>query len=199
MAISVENRPTAVNELLWVRAAYGLEVEGDVPPALLDTPDAAGRILAAGERARWTAVWPRLWEAAVRHAARPTDTSALESLVRPNLPPEERAVLLARVAGPSWRDEFGDEVFDDPSFEAWNRRSFEAVSSARPRALDAHPERRVVDALTPAWRRGLRVVVVLACAGAFTRSLGSTGLLVTAGTRSDDATYREALSSFSPR
>lgn len=199
MTITVENRPTAVNELLWVRAAYGLEVEGDVPPALLDTPDDAGRTLAAGERARWTAVWPRLWEAAVRHAARPTDTSTLESLVRPNLPVEERAVLLERVAGPSWRDEFGDEVFDDPSFEAWNRRSFEAVSSARPRALDAHPERRAVDALTPAWRRGLGVVVVLACAGAYTRSLGSTGLLVTAGTRRDDAAYREALSSFSPR
>lgn len=199
MTITVEDRPSAANELLWVREAFDLDVEGDAPPRLVDTPAPASLPSTDAERARWAAAWPGLWAAVIGHAGRPHDTRVMDRLMRPDTPADERAVLLARLSGPSWRDEFGDGAFDDPSFRAWDARSFEAVRAAHPRRLEDHPERKAVTELASAWRRGLTKVVVLACAGTHVRSVGSGALLVTVGDRADDAAYRAALASFRPR
>ncbi|WP_243500343.1 hypothetical protein [Microbacterium sp. VKM Ac-2923] len=198
MTMETDDRPTMVNELLWVREAFDLAVEGDAPPPLLDSPAAASRSLTESERARWTAAWPEVWTAVVEHAVRPHDPEAMGRLMRQDTPARERPALLALLAGPSWRDEFGDEVFDDPSYRAWDERSFASIRSALPPNWEAQPERRAVESLAGAWRRGLQKVVVLACSGTFVRSVGSTGLLVTKGDRDDDASYRRALASFAP-
>jgi len=198
MVISIEDRPHAADEMLWVREAYGLEVEGDVPPRLTDTPAPAGRELTAAERSRWAAVWPVLWRDVIEHAGRPTDHAAMERLMDRDLPADERGSLLSQVMGPSWRDEFGDTVFDEPSYRQWQDHSFEAARSIRPRPLDEQPERRDLDALAPAWRRGLERIVVLACRGPYVRTLGSRALLVTTEVREESQAYRAALASFAP-
>ncbi|MCW2165558.1 hypothetical protein B0I12_002713 [Microbacterium hydrothermale] len=198
MVISVEDRPHAADEMLWVREAYGLEIEGDVPPRLTDTPAPAGRELTTAEHSRWVAVWPVLWGHVIEHAGRPTDHAAMERLMDRDLPTDERHSLLAQVTGPSWRDEFGDAVFDDPSYRAWQDRSFEASRTGRHLPLDEQPERRDLDALVPAWRRGLERIVVLACRGTYVRTLGSRALLVTTAVREESPAYRAALASFTP-
>lgn len=199
MTMTVEDRPTTVNEMLWVREAFALNVTGDAPPPLIDTPAPASRPLTDAERDHWTTAWPGLWSEVVDHAGRLHDREAMDRLMHRDTPPDERETLLHRLSGPSWRDEFGDEVFDDPSYRAWDARSFEAVRSAHPRSLEAQPERRAVSELASAWGRGLVKVVVLACEGTHVRTLPPQGLLVTAGDRAEDASYREALASFRPR
>lgn len=199
MTMTTDDRPTTVNELLWVREAFDLTVAGDAPPPLLDSPAPASRSLTESERARWAAAWPDVWTAVVEHAARPHDAEAMDRLMRQDTPVEERPALLARLAGPSWRDAFGDEVFDDPSHRAWDEQSFASIRSALPPNYEAQPERRAVDHLAAAWRRGLGKIIVLACEGTFVRSVGSSGLLVTTGDRDDNRSYREALASFAPR
>ncbi len=199
MVISIEDRPHAADEMLWVREAYGLDVAGDVPPPLTDTPAPAAHELTEAERSRWTTVWPLLWIRIIEHAGRPTDHGAMERLMDRDLPTEQRKTLLSQVMGPSWRDEFGDAVFEDPSYREWQERSFEAGRSAAPRPLDEQPERRDLEALVPAWRRGLERIVVLACRGPYVWVLGSSALLVTTEIREDSRAYRAALASFSPQ
>ncbi len=196
MVISIEDRPHAADEMLWVREAYSLDGEGDVPPLLTDTPAPAARELTEAERSRWAAVWPSLWRRIIEHAGRPTDHAAMERLMDRDLPTEQRETLLSQVVGPSWRSEFGEDVFEDPSYREWQERSFEAARSAAPRPLDEHPERRDLEALVPAWRRGLERIVVLACRGPYVRTLGPNALLVTAEIREESRTYRTALASF---
>lgn len=199
MVVSIEDRPHSAWEMLWVREAYGLAPSGDLPPPLIDPPAPATRSLGRTERARWEAAWSSLWTPVIEHAGRPTDAPAMDRLLRQDLSADERATLLAEVTGPSWSDEFGHEVFHDPSYRDAEERSLEAWRTTRPRRLDDLPERRDVVALAPAWRRGLIRVVVIPCRGSYVRTLGPAGLLVTTEVRDDSATYREALSSFAPR
>ncbi|WP_150957914.1 hypothetical protein [Microbacterium testaceum] len=198
MLLSIQDSPHEAFEMLWVREAYGLEVSGDVPPPVLDTPAPAARTLDRSERARWETAWTALWAPVIAHAGRPTDSAAMDRLMRSDLDAEERATLLAEVSGPSWRDEFGDDVFDDPSYRDAQERAFAARRTARPHAFAEIPERRDVEALVPAWRRGLVQIVVLPCRGAYVRTLGAAGLLVTPEIRADSAAYRAALASFAP-
>ncbi|WJS90408.1 hypothetical protein [Microbacterium testaceum] len=198
MILAIEDDPHEAIEMLWVREAYALEVAGDVPPPLIDTPAPGARTLGETERARWQSAWAALWARVVAHAGRPTGSPAMDRLMRQDLPPEERAALLAEVTGPSWREEFGDGVFDDPSFHDARDRASDARRSARPHSFADIPERRDVEALVPAWRQGLVRIVVIPCRGAYVRSLGATGLLVTPGVRADSSVYRAALASFAP-
>lgn len=196
MQLTIEDRPHAVRELLWVREAYDLTVSGDVPPPLVDTPAAATRTISPDDRAQWTDAWPDLWDAVTRHAGLEHDHSLFAKLTQPGLEPAERAELLARFSGPSWRDEFGDEPLADASYRAWEERGMDAHIASRPRALSESPERRDLDALIPAWERGLTKVVTIPCRGEHTRILGPSSMLVTDQTRADSAAYRTALNAF---
>ncbi|MDR6692505.1 hypothetical protein J2X55_003450 [Microbacterium sp. 1154] len=198
MILSIEGAPREAVEMLWVRDAFELEADGDVPPPLIDTPAPAAHTLDETERVRWQAAWPALWARVVAHAGRPTDFPAVDRLWQRDLPQEERAALLAEVMSPSWREEFGDGVFDDASFRDVQERASEARRTARPHSFADLPERRDVEALVPAWRQGLVRIVVIPCRGAYVRSLGATGLLVTPEVRADSAAYRAALASFIP-
>jgi hypothetical protein len=62
--------------------------------------------------------------------------------------------------------------------------------------LEERPERAALDALIPAWRRGLTKIVEIPCEGTYTRRIGEHTLLVTAETRADTARYGAALASF---
>lgn len=107
-----------------------------------------------------------------------------------------RTELLHHIIGPTWRDEFGDEAFDDPSYTQRERSTPEERAAARPRTLADNPEHRDLEALIPAWRAGLTTIVTIPCRGEHTRRLGDNALLTTAATRADSVAYRRALASF---
>ncbi|WP_312675858.1 hypothetical protein [Microbacterium sp.] len=197
MIITIEDRPHTLRELLWIREAHGLDPADDaLPPPLVDRPAAAARRVDEETRARWAEVWPRIWGDAVAHAATEPDPALLDRAVAATLSPAERETLLGRIIGPTARDVFGAEVFDDAAYREWERRGSEAHLATHLTTLADSPEHRDVAALADAWRRGLGKVVTLPCRGTYVRQIGPQALLVTDEVRSDAAAYRAALDSF---
>ncbi|WP_425881855.1 hypothetical protein [Micromonospora sp. DT81.3] len=198
MTITVEDRPNALLELLWIREAYGLRLVGDhLPPPLVDSPPAVtGGTSTPATRGAWEEAWPRIWDGAAAHAGAEADPSQFERLGLTGPGSIERAELLRRMVGPTWRDEFGDDAFADDSYNRWLQIGMDAHLAKLPISLEDHPERRDLAVLIPAWRAGLTKVVTIPCAGEYVHRVGAHGLLMTDGTREDSDAYRRALRSF---
>ena len=123
MMITVEDRPNALLELLWIREAFVLQLHGDdLPPLLSDTPaPVQNAAISTGTRDEWEGAWPRIWHAAVAHAGPDLDPALLVEIQNTANGAPERAELLHRIIGPSWRDEFGESAFDHDSYRTcWN-------------------------------------------------------------------------------
>lgn len=197
MSITVEDRPHTLLELLWIREAYELQPRGeDLPPLLLDPPAIVqDPAVSAETRDEWETAWPGIWHAAVAHAGQDSDPRLFDELQNTADGSTERADLLHRIIGPSWRDDFGDSAFDD-SYRTWSQRGMDAHVKAMRKQLEDQPERRDLPALIPAWRAGLTKVVTIPCSGEFTRRVGENALLTTAATRENSDSYRRALSTF---
>lgn len=195
MVLTIENAPHTLYELLWIREAWDLQMSAkDLPPLLIDTP-ARVDPEHPGSTSQWQDAWPQLWHSCLEHAAKVVDHSVFERLSESALGSDERMRLLQQLHGPTWRDRFGNEAFTT-SYDEWNRRQFEALTSPRPVAYDKTPEHASLDALIPAWRAGLTRMVLIPCHGTFTRRIGPSALLLTEETRNDRARYAEALHSF---
>lgn len=199
MSITVDDRPHPLLELLWIREAYELQPQGDdLPPLLLDTPmTVQDPAVNAETRDEWEAAWPHIWRAAVVHAGQDSDPRLFDELQTTADRSTERADLLHRIIGPSWRDNFGDSAFDDNSHSTWSQRGMDAHLTAVPTRLEDQPERRDLPALIPAWRAGLTKIVTIPCSDEFTRRVGENALLMNAATRENSERYRRALSTFS--
>ena len=196
MSIRVEDEPHALLELLWVREVYGLRPPGDVPPALEEPPVER---LASPDAASWSAAWSELWRDVLTHAAS-VDRQPLAAQID-DAPPgsPERLALLKQLVGPTWRDRFGGEGLD-ASFSGWcTRRVQRCIAGYRSGPLQEHPEWRALDALIPAWKAGLTLVIEIPCRGEYTRVAGASALLVTGETRADPERYAEALTAFAAR
>ncbi|MCK2029543.1 hypothetical protein [Microbacterium galbinum] len=197
MVIRIEDRPSTLQELLWLREAYSLHPAGDdLPPLLVRTPAPAATVLDQETRTQWASVWSGLWHEASAHAGREQDRDEVARLLTMAPGDPDRAGLLHEIVGPTWRDEMGDEAFDDQSYDDWQQRSTDEHVAGRPDALKNSPEHRDLEALIPAWRAGLTTIITIPCQGEHTRRVGDNALLVTAGTRADSVAYRRALSSF---
>jgi len=193
MTVTVKNDSAPLLELLWVREAWALRPTGDAPPPLAKSPPRIGRATPP----EWAEEWSRLWSACLGHAGRSTETELIARLGQTPPGSAERAELLRRLMGPSWRDSFGDEAFDE-SYVSWRRELFEGIRDAGTVPLAQTPERRAVTELAAAWRVGLSVIVTIPCTGEYTRRVSDTALLVTEGTRQDPRRYAAALASFRP-
>ena len=198
MTITVDDSPSTLLELLWIREAYDLHVDDDdLPPLLIDSPAAAnGQAQSESARATWEQAWPRLWAAVAQHAGRDQDPRQFERLHKTANGSPERLQLLQEIVGPSWRDEFGDAAFDDTSYRDWSQRGTDRQISAMRRMGAESPEHRDLDALIRAWRTGLTKVVTIPCRGEFSRKITDNALLMTDATRADSAAYQRALDSF---
>ncbi|WP_435748673.1 hypothetical protein [Microbacterium sp. PMB16] len=197
MMLTVEDRPSALLELLWLREAHDLHPEGDgVPPLVRVTPAPAERVVDDAVRAEWERAWPRVWEAVVAHAGKESDPRLFERLRETADGSPERASLLTELMGPGWGDEFGRDVFDDRSYRDWVQQGHDAVAASRRVALEDTPERRDLEALIPAWRAGLTKIVTIPCRGDHDRRIAPNALLVTDETRADSGRYRRALTAF---
>ena len=194
MVITIEDGAHALLDLLWIREAWNLHPVGDdLPPLLSDTPASAQlESDASTEPAHWRSAWPDLWKACVRHAGLLQDARLFDQLSATANGSAERAELLRRMFGPSWRDAFGDAAFTD-RYHAWTMANFKARQM---RSFEEQPERMSLAALIPAWRAGLGKIVVVPCRGTHTRVIGEHSLLMTAETRDDPQRYSEALAQF---
>lgn len=189
MVLRIEDDPHAVLEVLWIREAWALDPVGqDLPPLLAAAPQ---RVAATADPV-WVVAWPLVWDAVVEHAA--IDVGALIPRIT-DLPEgaAERAELIARIVGPSWRSMVGTDALPAP-FEAWAAARFDRREP--PGTLADEPERVCLDAVVPAWRAGLTTVITVPCRGTHTRRIGDHALLVTEGTRADPDAYRRALAVF---
>jgi hypothetical protein len=197
MVVEVEDSPHALLDLLWLREACGLRPVGvDLPPLLAYPPvGPPARMPEAARLLTWQQAWPIVWDEVLEHAGRPQQGDLLHGVGE--LPPgsAERAARIRAFIGPTWRDRFGDEVFDDDAYRDW-------VAADADRELAHHleyersPEYVALPALVPAWEAGLTKVVTIPCRDAFTRVIGPHALLVTAATRDEPDAYREALLRF---
>lgn len=194
MMIMVEDRPTALLELLWMREAYALVPPVDDPPPLLElTPTAATTVLDPATRSEWESAWARIWQGAATHACHEQDPALFDELQHTTDGSPERESLLRQIVGPTWSDEMGRSPFDDPSYAAWDRTMTDDHMATRIERLEDSPERKAVGALTVAWRGGLTRIVTIPCQGEYTRRLTRQGLLLTARTRTDVEAYERAL------
>lgn len=198
MSITVDDSPHILMELLWLREVYELQPVGDdLPPLLVDTPVAVqDPAVGAATLDEWEAAWPRIWRAALAHAGLDHDPQLFDELHATANGSSERAELLHRIAGPSWRDEFGDTAFEHESHATWSQQGAEAHRAMMPTRLEDQPERRDLSALIPAWQAGLTKVVTIPCVSEFTRRVGENALLTTTATRENSDSYRRALSTF---
>lgn len=195
MTITVKNDTSSLMELLWVREAWGLRPAGDVPPLLRRTP---ARLAGREPEEGWEEAWTPLWDACVKHAGRSDEGEMIAQLQ--NTPPAsaEREELLRRLVGPSWRDRYGADAFDE-SFATWQQECFEDIGRANAVPLDESPERRVVKNLAAAWEVGLETVVSIPCTGEYTRLISDAAIIVTEDTRQDSRRYADALAAFRQR
>ena len=198
MLITVEDRPTFLLELLWIREAFVLRPHGDdLPPLLTDTPATVqNAAFSTATREDWEGAWPRIWHAAVAHAGRDIAPRLFDEIRTTPNGSTERADLLRLITGPNWRDEFGGSAFDFDSYITWSQRGMEAHLAAYSTRLEDHPERRDLPALIPAWHAGLTTIVTIPCAGEFTRRVSNNALLMTDATRENSNSYRRALNTF---
>ena len=198
MVLTIEDRPSALLDLLWIRETYQLNPSGDDLPPLLSASHAVIQEngIERETRIEWESAWPRLWHSALAHAGTDVDPGLFDAVSRTTAGSAERLELIGRMFGPTWRDAIGPEAFDTDAYVEWSRRGMDAHHAALPKGLDESPERRDLEAVIPAWRAGLTRVVAIPCAGVHNRKVGSNALLVTTATRDDSAGYRRALGTF---
>lgn len=199
MSLTVDDQPLPLLELLWVREAHDLRPRGaGLPPLLLDPPSVLPpSAISVGERAKWTAAWPLVWRAAVKHAGEDRDSLTTDEELKATTDgSSQRADVLRRTIGPRWSDSFGGGAQGMPAYSAWLRRMESAEWAAAWRRDQSNPERRDLVALIPAWRAGLTKIVLIPCSGEFIQRIGDNTLLVTAATRQNSESYRHALNTF---
>lgn len=198
MVITVEDRPSLLLELLWIREAYELKPRGkSLPPLLSDTPMVIGdAVFSSNTRAEWEYWWPEIWHAAISHTGMDGNAGILDECLRTAAGSKEHADHFRRVIGPGWRDKFGDDAFDNDSFRAWSQRRWDAQLAILPANVEDSAEWRNLPSLIHAWRAGLRRIITIPCFGAFTHKLGESVLLLDFATRDNSDSYRQALSTF---
>jgi hypothetical protein len=196
MVITVDDDLGSLVELLWIREAWGLKPRGDdLPPLLVDPPRLGTNEHEEVDVGAWQAAWPELWIAVLRHAGEIRDPGLFDAVHKTADNSTERAQLIARITGPSWRDRFGGAALDE-RYQAWTASRFREQVPRPLVSFEDQPERRSLDALITAWRRGLTKIVTIPCRGEFTRVIGEHSLLVTDETRNDADMLSAALLQF---
>lgn len=196
MVLRIQEDEQGLLDLLWVRAAWGLEPIGDVPPAPEIVPESepTTQSLRRG-KSDWASAWSELWWAVLAHLGRQHRSDEFQEMRAAEPGSQERRRLLQAMIGPSWRDRFGADGFDD-CYDEWVRSISRERRVGQPRSLEEDPERRSLDATITAWERGLETIVTIPCVGEYNRTISGSGLCVTAATRSNPALYSRALLSF---
>jgi hypothetical protein len=190
MVIRVDETPHHLTILLFIRQAWGIAAEADVP-RLDPLPDiGASRLPDSAGKSEWEARWHRAW-------ARAWDWYTVE---QPGLPTPEQIRAVSRpgqglnpVIPPFWQADYGWAGIDPDAYSTWQHQcSPHAYAPPRTSAAEL-PEPRSLPALIAAWEGGMDSVIVLPYAGFFARRITNRHLAVSAVTRNDPASYTRAL------
>ncbi|MGU3643424.1 hypothetical protein ACLBXX_00530 [Microbacterium sp. C23T] len=197
MSITIEDRADPLLELLWIREAYGLPVEGDdLPPVLMSPPTEQFTPPSAGDGEAWASAWPSLWTSTVEHAGKEFDPALHERLSHTANGSRERLELLQEIVGPTWRDRLGPDALDRESYREWNDATFRAKLASRPAGIEGNALRRDLDAVVAAWRAGMTKIITIPCRGEYNRRVGDNALLITEETMTTSESFRRALAAF---
>ncbi|MBO1269276.1 hypothetical protein [Arthrobacter cavernae] len=153
MAIRVNDHPQQLHMLLFVRHAWSIATEADIPE-LWPVPDPGNSRMpeppgAAVWEARWKTAWKRAWDwfDIEDHSQQELVTPAF--IREATKPGQELNPLIP----PFWASEYGMDGLDYAAFSKWD-------SSLIP-AFPSPAERRSLQDLIPAWESGMDTVIVL--------------------------------------
>jgi hypothetical protein len=185
MVITVDDHPLSLNLLLFVRHAWSLVSDADIPrltpapdPGASQAPDTASL---SEWNERWRIAWNRAWAWYTIQDEDRTKHPTQEILREVFQPGQELHPLVP----PLWTVEYDWDGLDQAAFNSWDR----SLSPLTP----TDEERKNLQDLIPAWESGLDTVIVLPYDGYFARRITRRHLAVSAATRNDPATYSRAL------
>lgn len=185
MAIAVDEHPLSLNLLLFIRHAWSIAADAEIPE-LRPSPDpGASRVPESASVAEWEDRWRIAWK-------RAWDWYKIEDPDRMKHPTPEimRQVLrpgqdLHPLIPPFWTTEYDWAGLDRDAFNSWDRDLSPGIPTAA--------ERQSLADLVPAWEGGLDTVIVLPYIGYFAQRITRRHLAVSAATRNDPETYSRAL------
>lgn len=188
MMIRIDDWPHAVNLLLFVRYAWGLAPDADVPA--LDPEPQPGTSSAPPQASldewsrRWERQWQRTWEWHAMHepATLPTP-ELLRTVNRPGQP-------LNPVIPPHWFAEYGDAGVDRKALTGWEGQLM-PIHGRQP--VSETPERVCLPALISAWETGVEELITPPYVGYFARRISRRVLVVSRTTRETPEFYNKAL------
>lgn len=193
MAIRVDDTPHHLTILLFIRDAWHIAADADVP-GLEPLPDAGTSQLPDSatpeeREARWHHAWGRAWEWYSVEEPDPTIHPSPGHLRSVSQPGHDLDPLIP----PFWQAVYGWEGIDADAYNAWQWASGpQAYAHARRSAAEL-PEPQSLPALIAAWENGLDTVIVLPYRGFFARRITARHLAVSAATRNEPAAYSRAL------
>lgn len=180
MVISVSENEWPLTELLYLRAAWQLEV---------DLPQTMG-IVAARHPAdpslvmQWAREWRKalVWAAAERERSRRLNSEPLT------------AELMNELLLPRWTDADGEPFVEPEELAIW----VGSLPTHLANSLAETPERMSVASLRGAWRRGLTTMMVVPLEGVFATTIAPNALLLSTASYWEPEHFRAALEQFDP-
>jgi hypothetical protein len=100
--------------------------------------------------------------------------------------------VVAAFLPPRWLEAVDDEQFDHESFRKWQDR----LPGSTAQEVPATAERTSLPQLIKAWKRGLRVIIVLPFSGQMGKQLGTNGILLSSATYLTPEQFSSALANF---
>ena len=196
MAIRVDDAPHHLTVLLFIRHAWKIAADADVP-RLEPLPDVGtSRIPDSAAPAEWEARWRRAWGRAWDWYSVVEPDPAIHPTPGYIREVSQPGHALDPLIPPFWQADHGWEGIDAGAYTAWEMASG-PQAYARPRRNAAEsPEPQSLPALIAAWENGLDTVIVLPYQGYFARRITARHLAVSAATRNEQAAYSRALHSF---
>ncbi|MGO4192831.1 hypothetical protein AB4Y67_14300 [Arthrobacter sp. YAF17] len=193
MAIRVDDTPHHLTLLLFIRHAWDIAADADVP-RLEPVPGAGtSRIPDSATPVEWEARWHRAW-------ARAWDWYSVEE-PDPTVHPTPAHLRLVSQPGhgldplvpPFWQADYGWAGIDAGAYNSWQWASGPQADAHPGRGAAELPEPQSLPALIAAWENGLDTVIVLPYRGHFARRITARHLAVSAATRNEPAAYSRAL------
>ncbi len=185
MVIRIEDHPLALNMLLFIRHAWSIAADADIPE-LRPSPDPGSSTLPDSASVtqwedRWRIAWRRAWDWYEVRDPSPSELPTPEMIRDVSRPGQDLHPLIP----PLWSAEYGWEGLDLAAFNSWDQHL-----GAR---IPTDAERWSLLDLIPAWESGLDTVIVLPYAGYFARRISRRHLAVSAATRDEPESYGRAL------